>query len=147
MAHKFPNLLVHCVFSTKGRRNLIPETKIPNLCRYIHGIGRNHRIDVLSAGGTPNHLHLLISLPSDISVADALRVLKSNSSRWLREQGIDFAWQEGYGAFSVSASQKEIVQKYIEKQPEHHCRRSFEDEFVGLLRKTGMSYDAESVFG
>jgi hypothetical protein len=80
-------------------------------------------------------------------LADALRVLKSNSSGWLREQGIDFAWQEGYGAFSVSASQKEIVQKYIEKQPEHHCRRSFEDEFVGLLRKTGMSYDAESVFG
>jgi len=147
MAHKYPNLLVHCVFSTKGRRNLIPATKIPHLRQYLYGIGRNHRLPVLSAGGTPNHFHVLVSLPSDVSVADALRVLKANSSRWLREQGIDFAWQEGYGAFSVSASQKELVQKYIEAQPEHHRRRSFEAEFVGMLHKTGVSYDPEDVFG
>ena len=147
MAHKFPNILVHCVFSTKGRRNLIPETKIPHLRQYINGIGRNHRIQMLSVGGTPNHIHVLVSLPSDISVSDALRVLKANSSRWLREQGIDFAWQEGYGAFSVSASQKEVVQKYIESQAEHHRRRSFEDEFVGLLRKTGITYEASTIFG
>jgi REP element-mobilizing transposase RayT len=147
MAHKYPNLLVHCVFSTKGRRNLIPETKVSHLRQYICGIGRNHRIQGALVGGTPNHIHVLVSLPSDISVSDALRVLKANSSRWLREQGIDFAWQEGYGAFSVSASQKEVVQKYVEKQPEHHRRRSFEDEFVGLLRKTGITYEASAVFG
>src|SRR5579871_4234481 len=123
MAHRYPNILVHCVFSTKERRDLIPNKTLPVLWKYFAGIGRNHGIPVLSAGGTSNHSHLLIALPSDITVAKAVQVLKANSSRWLHEHGGEFAWQEGYGAFSVSASNKEAVKDYIAHQAEHHQKR------------------------
>jgi len=147
MAHKYPNVLIHCVFSTKERKNTIPQPLLPTLFNYLNGIGRNVRVPVLVAGGTANHLHMLIALPSDVPLAKAIQIFKANSSRWLGEQGINFAWQEGYGAFSVSASNREIVQKYIEHQTEHHAKRSFEDEFVTLLKRSGVTYDPEQVFG
>jgi putative transposase len=95
MAHKYPNILIHCVFSTKERRNLIPDEMIPRLGKYFAGIGRNHGIPVLAAGGTANHSHLLIALPADVAPAKAIQVLKANSSRWLHEHGLEFAWQGG----------------------------------------------------
>jgi putative transposase len=75
-----------------------------------------------------------------------VQIFKANSSRWLREHKIDFTWQEGYGAFSVSASNLETVKRYIEHQREHHARRSYEDEFTALLKKSGVSYELETVF-
>jgi putative transposase len=147
MAHKFPNILIHLVFSTKDRRDLIPNELRTLLWKYLAGIGRNHRISVLGAGGTANHIHLLIALPSDVTVAKVVQILKANSSRWIGEHGIDFAWQEGYGAFSVSASHLPVVRDYIEQQPQHHTKRSYEDEFLTLLRKTGVGFEPEQVFG
>jgi REP-associated tyrosine transposase len=147
MAHKYPNILIHLVFSTKERRNLIPDELRPILWKYLAGIGRNHKIPVLAAGGTTNHVLLLIALPSDSTIAKAVQVLKANSSRWIGEHGIAFAWQEGYGAFSVSASHTSAVRDYIERQPEHHARRSYEDEFLTLLRKIGVAFEPEQVFG
>jgi putative transposase len=82
-----------------------------------------------------------------MNLAKAMQVLKANSSRWLGEYGFDFAWQDGYGAFSVSGSNVKAVRHYIEHQPEHHAKHSFEDEFVSLLRKSGVQYDPEFVFG
>ena len=146
MAHKFPNVLIHYVFSTKRRRDLIPTDLQPRLWRYLGGIGANHDIPVLTAGGTANHAHVLISLPSDVTLAKAVQVLKANSSRWISEHGIAFAWQEGYGAFSVSASNVKAVRDYIDHQAEHHAKRSFEDEFIALLRKSGVAYEPEAVF-
>jgi putative transposase len=147
MAHRYPNILIHCVFSTKERRDLIPQHLLPKLWKYFAGIGRNHRIPVLASGGTLNHSHLLLALPPDIPVAKAIQVLKANSSRWLGEHGIDFAWQEGYGAFSVSSSNKEAVKNYIEHQEEHHQKRSYENEFETMLRKSGIAFDAKNAFG
>jgi putative transposase len=147
MAHKFRNVLIHYVFSTKERRDLIPADLQPQLWKYLGGIGENHGIPVLTAGGTGNHAHVLLSLPTDVSVAKAVQVLKANSSRWVSEHGIDFSWQEGYGAFSVSASNVAAVREYIDHQAEHHARRSFEDEFIALLRKSGVAYDPVAVFG
>lgn len=147
MAHTYPNVLVHCIFSTKQRTNSIPKELIEKLSMYLVGIGNGHRIPVLCAGGTSNHAHVLIALPATVPLAKAVQVLKANSSRWLGEHGFDFAWQEGYGAFSVSASQAEVVRQYIERQAEHHAKHSFEDEFVSLLRKSNVAYDAQSVFG
>jgi len=111
------------------------------------GIGRNHGISVLAAGGTSNHSHLLIVLPPDMPVAKAVQVLKTNSSRWLREHGLDFAWQEGYGAFSVSSSNKEVVKDYIQHQAQHHQKRSYESEFETMLHKSGIAFDAKDAFG
>ncbi len=116
MAHKYPNVLIHFVFSTKERRALIADELQSKLWKYFIGIGTNHKIPVLAAGGIANHAHLLLALPSDVTIAKAIQVMKANSSRWIGEHGIEFAWQEGYGAFSVSASNKDAIVHYIE----HH---------------------------
>lgn len=147
MAHSYPNILVHCVFSTKERRDVIPKEIREQLWKYLSGIAKNYKIGLIEAGGTGNHVHLLMALPSDMTLAKAVQVLKANSSRWMREHKIDFTWQEGYGAFSVSASNRETVRKYISKQEEHHRRRSFEEEFVLFLKKCGVPYDSRFVFG
>jgi len=147
MAHTYPNILVHCVFSTKNRSNSIPENLREKLAMYFVGIGKGHNIPVFCAGGTANHAHVLMALPPTVPLAKAVQVLKANSSRWLGEHGFDFAWQEGYGAFSVSASNAAVVRQYIEHQAEHHAKYSFEDEFVSLLRKSSVAYDFQSVFG
>jgi len=147
MAHTYPNVLVHCIFSTKNRRDLIPDELREKLPMYFVGIGKGQNIPVLCAGGTANHVHLLIALPASVPLAKAMQVLKANSSRWLGEHGFDFAWQEGYGAFSVSSSNVEPVRQYIEHQAEHHAKHSFEDEFISLLRKCKVAYDPQFVFG
>jgi len=147
MAHTYPNVLIHCVFSTKQRRNTIPGELHEKLSMYFVGIGKGHELPVLCAGGTANHSHLLIALPTRVSLAKAVQVLKANSSRWLGDHGLDFAWQDGYGAFSVSSSNVEVVKHYIEHQAEHHAKHSFEDEFVSLLRKSGVSYNPQFMFG
>ena len=147
MAHRYPNILIHCVFSTKERANLIPPDILPKLWKYFAGIGRNHGIPVLAAGGISNHSHLLIALPPDVPVAKAVQVLKVNSSRWLSQHGLDFSWQEGYGAFSVSSSNKAAVVDYIELRAEHHQKRSYESEFEAMLRKSGITFEVKDAFG
>jgi REP element-mobilizing transposase RayT len=144
MAHTHTCNLVHCVFSTKDRANLIPDPE--RLWQYVGGIARQKHILLLAAGGTANHLHLLISLPPTITLAKAVQELKGNTSRWLNESS-RFAWQEGYGAFSVSQSQRKMVVDYIDRQAEHHAKWSFEQEFLTLLKKSGISYDSKFVFG
>jgi putative transposase len=146
MAHRYPNILIHCVFSTKERRDSIPSELISKLPKYFAGIGRNHGIGVLAAGGISNHAHLLIALPPDMAVAKAIQVFKANSSRWIREHGVDFSWQEGYGAFSVSSSNRDAVKDYIERQAEHHRVRSFEGEFEVLVCKSGIAFDEKEAF-
>jgi putative transposase len=97
---------------------------------------------VLAVGGTADHVHLLISLPRTISIAKSVQLLKSGSSKWIHEsfQGSrNFAWQEGYGAFSVGVSQRETTVKYILAQIEHHKRISFEDELKKFLSVHGIN--------
>lgn len=110
-------------------------------------MARGKRIPLLAAGGTENHIHLLISLPSTMTMAEAIQFMKGNTSRWMNDNFGAFAWQEGYGAFSVSQSQRTRVVRYIDGQEEHHRKWSFEDEFVFLLRSYGISYDPKYVFG
>ncbi|MGE5725186.1 MAG: IS200/IS605 family transposase, partial [Acidobacteriota bacterium] len=114
MSHSYPNVLVHCVFSTRERRPLISAELQAKLWRYLSGIARGHKINLLECGGTTNHLHVLLVLPADMPLSKAVQTLKANSSRWLGDHGIDFAWQEGYAAFSVSASQVSSVREYIQ---------------------------------
>ncbi len=147
MAHTYATIFVHLVFSTKERAALIPAEKLGSLWAYVMGIARNHGVIPIAVGGTPNHLHALIQLPATMSVADAANKLKSNSSRWMSGHGPRFAWQEGYGAFSVSPSQVESVKEYVANQAEHHKRRDFEEEFVALLKNCGVDYDPKYVFG
>jgi len=145
MSHTHASVLVHCVFSTKQRANTIPDCDA--LWRYIAVLARDNKITMLAAGGTANHLHLLMAVPPVLPIAKAVQELKGSSSRWLHEHGYSFAWQEGYGAFSVSQSQKQTVIDYIDGQTEHHRKWSFEQEFMTLLKKSGMEYDSRFVFG
>jgi putative transposase len=147
MPHSYPKVLVHCVFSTKERRNIIPAEIQDELQRYIIGTARKFGINVLATGGVADHLHVLMVLPSEMSIAKAVQTLKANSSRWMREKQPLFSWQEGYGAFSVSPSHVGAVKRYIARQPEHHRKRNFEEEFLNLLRLAGVDYDPQFVFG
>jgi putative transposase len=147
MPHSYANNLLHVVFSTRERKRTIPSGSLAELWAVMAGIGRNHRLMVIKIGGMEDHAHILFALPADVTLAHAVQVLKANSSRWMRERVPRFAWQEGYAAFSVSASVAAAVKKYIENQAEHHKRRSFEEEFVMLLEKSGVAYDRKFVFG
>ena len=133
MAHTYTTNLVHCVFSTKERARAIPDGRKEKLWAYLYGIAHNLRIDVLAIGGTSDHVHLLLSLPANRQLAETVRDLKANSSRWMSGHGDAFAWQQGYGAFSVSPSQVPVVKRYIRNQEEHHKKRNFDEEFVALL--------------
>jgi REP element-mobilizing transposase RayT len=145
MSHTHASVLVHCVFSTKQRANIIPDPEA--IWRYLAVVARDHKITLLAAGGTANHTHLLMAIPPVLPLAKAVQELKASSSRWLHEHGYRFAWQEGYGAFSVSQSQRQTVIDYIAKQAEHHKQWSFEQEFMTLLRRSRVEYDPRFVFG
>jgi putative transposase len=146
MSHSYSTVLIHLVFSTKGRRRLIKPDIEPRLWAYIVGIGRNHGIMVHAVGGIEDHLHVLYDLPPTLSRADSIRTIKANSSRWMTQFSPHFAWQKGSGSFSVSVSNKAAVMHYIAGQREHHKKISFEDEFIALLKKHGIAYDPKYVF-
>jgi putative transposase len=142
MSHAYAGNFVHCVFSTKDRRAIIPPGLEARLWAYLGGIAVNLGVRMMAVGGTRNHVHVLIALPARLSLAEVVQKLKANSSRWLGEQGVAFGWQKGYGAFSVSPSMLEKVSSYIHHQAEHHRKRNFEEEFVAFLRKSGIEFDA-----
>ncbi len=146
MSHTHAANFVHCVFSTKERRDLIPPELQERLYAHLIGIADNLGFKILAAGGTANHVHLLIGLPTSSTLAEVVQKLKANSSRWIGENGVRFEWQKGYGAFSVSPSLLTTVQAYIRNQADHHRKRSFEEEFRALLDKSGVAYDAERLF-
>jgi REP element-mobilizing transposase RayT len=147
MSHSYSQNYLHIVFGTKERRKLIAEARQPKLWSYMGGIGRNHGFLVLANGGMEDHVHLLIQLPPVLALAKAVSLLKSNSSRWMNEHGTKFSWQEGYGAFSVSASGLSTVERYIANQPRHHKKMTFEEEYIALLTKHGIQFDPKYVFG
>src|SRR5262249_15779232 len=147
MSHSYVQNHLHVVFSTKEREKLIAKPMQPKLWSYMAGIGRNHDFLVIANGGMEDHVHLLILLPPFLTLAKAINVLKTNSSRWMSEHGTKFAWQEGYGAFAVCKSKIDAVVRYINEQERHHPKRSFEDEFITLLKKHGIDYDPRYVFG
>ena len=150
MSHSYASNRVHLVFSTKGRENLIAEDVQPKLWPYMAGIARQHGFEAIKVGGVSNHIHGLILLPPAIPLAKAVQILKACSSKWLNDTGDgkrSFAWQEGYGAFSVSASQTRAVVDYIANQVAHHAHRNYEEEFIGLLRKYGIRYDPAQALG
>ena len=146
MAHTYAANFVHCVFSTKGRRDLIPAELEDRLFAYLMGVARHLRVTLIAAGGTANHVHLLLGLPPALSLAEVVQKMKANSSRWMEEHGIVFEWQKGYGAFSVSPSMLSTVQAYVRNQKEHHRTESYQDEVRRLLRLHGLEADEEHMW-
>ncbi len=137
------SLHYHIVFSTKERRPFIVPAWRERLHAYLGGIVRNLDGVAEAVGGMDDHVHLLIGLRATHCVADVVGSVKAVSSRWVHEKISDraFAWQEGYGAFTVSASQREQVREYIARQEEHHQKLTFEEEYLEFLKRSGLEYD------
>ena len=148
MAHTFADLLTHVIFSTKDREPFVTPDIRPDLLAYMGGIVRNLHGKMIDSNARPDHIHCLLSLPPTLAVADALRLLKTNSSLWVHEtRGRPaFAWQIGYGAFSVSRSTVPAVLKYIRNQDQHHRKITFQEEFIIFLKRHGISYDERYIW-
>jgi REP element-mobilizing transposase RayT len=136
------------VFSTKVRQRLIAADLQPRLWSFIGGIARKNGFKALAVGGAEDHAHVLLSLPATITLAKAVQLLKGASSHWMNETcKVRFAWQEGYGAFTIGISQKSNTIAYIQSQSEHHRKGDFRQEFVAFLKKHGVEYDPRYVLG
>jgi putative transposase len=149
MAHTYANLLTHVIFSTKDRCGFIAADLGRLLFPYMGGIIRELNGTALAINGLTDHVHLLLALPPNLALSEAMRVLKTNSSRWVHEQWPQrraFAWQTGYGAFSVSQSNADQVCAYIASQEEHHRRVSFQEEFLAFLKRHGIAYDERYIW-
>ena len=138
------SLHFHLIFGTKNHEPFMAKEWRPRLHAYMGGILRNVNTVPEIVGGVEDHVHILVGLHATERLSDIMRELKSISSRWVREEMkiSQFAWQEGYGAFTVSASQRESVRHYIENQEEHHRTRSFKEEYLEFLVKSGVEHDA-----
>jgi len=147
LAHTSGNVVVHLIFSTKGRRPLITPEIRSDLFAYLGGIIREMQGKALIINGTTDHVHMLVRIRPAHSAAEVARVVKANSSRWAREKwNSDFAWQTGYGVFSVSESNVAAVARYIAAQEQHHRKRPVQQEFAGFLQKNKIPYDERYIW-
>ena len=142
MPHSHTQITLHVIYSTKDRAKSIPRGSQRRLWEFIGGICRNLGIIALEIGGVEDHVHMLLQIPATTAVADAVSKIKANSSRWAHRNALDFSWQDGYGAFSVSASAIPAVIRYIRNQEAHHRKQSFRDEWTAILKRHGMEPDS-----
>ena len=142
MGHTYTCSLHHVVFSTKERRPWIAEPLRDSLNAFMGGIARKNGFKFLGAGGVADHTHLLISTPAHLDLSKAVQLIEAGSSKYFRQTHQPrFEWQEGFSAFSVSKSAQAAMLDYIHNQPEHHRKRSFDDELKVLLEKHGIKMD------
>jgi putative transposase len=144
MSQSLSNILIHIVFSTKERRPFIQPAIEQDLHHYITGICEAHDCPVYQIGGMEDHIHILISLSRTISLSKLIGEIKANSSKWIKGKGLNyqyFAWQSGYGVFSIGQSGFQPTVHYIAQQKEHHKKGSFQEEFLSMLKKYQVSFD------
>ena len=144
MAQSLSENLVHIVFSTRAREPLLADAWREEFHTYVGGIVRHHRRALLAAGSVEDHVHLLVRMPRDLTIATMVKWIKVGSGEWIRKQGPEqkeFRWQGGYGAFSVSCSLRGQVESYLARQRQHHQKHSFQDELRRLLRAHEIAFD------
>lgn len=149
MASTFTNLLYHIVYSTKYRSDTIAPAWQADLYAYIGGIIKERDGIPLEIGGMPDHIHILTKLSPKLAIMDVLRDIKAVSSKWVNDSQLSrdrFEWQTGYGAFSVSQSQVDVVRTYIRNQKEHHRKTPFKTEFITLLERHQIEFELKYVF-
>ena len=147
MSHTAGNLVLHLIFSTKDRKPLITSEIRTDLFAYLGGIIREMRGTALIVNGTADHVHLLVRIRPAQAAGEIARVLKTNSSLWVHKKwGVPFAWQTGYGAFSVSESYIPTVSRYIARQQEHHRKLTFQEEYLAFLKKNKIAYDERYIW-
>lgn len=150
MANTYTSLNYHIIFSTKNRREWIKQDLEQRIWEYIGGIARQHGMMALKVRGVEDHIHALINSPPINAPSRIAQILKGESSKWIHETFATmrwFSWQDGYGAFSVGKRDLAAVVRYIENQREHHRRKTFQEEYLELLRAYGIQYDDRYVWG
>ncbi|MEM7510935.1 MAG: IS200/IS605 family transposase [Bacteroidota bacterium] len=149
MPNTYTQLYIQYVFAVKNRKPLIREEIRILIEKYIYGIITQLNHKMLAIYCMPDHCHIFVGMSPTQSVSDLARMIKANSAKWINAERLTkqkFSWQEGYGAFSYAKSQKEQVIKYILHQPEHHRKRSFQEEYLNFLKKFEVDYDEKYVF-
>ena len=150
MANTYTSLHYHIIFSTKNREPwLVPDIE-ERIWAFIGGIARAHKMTALQIGGVEDHIHALVTAPARIAPAQIAQYLKGDSSKWIHEEFRSlrsFGWQDGYGGFTVSKSNLREVIRYIQNQREHHRKRTFQEEYLDLLRKNDIEYDERYLWG
>jgi REP element-mobilizing transposase RayT len=149
MSHTFTDILIHSLFSTRDREPILDTTLRSELFSYMGGILKHLGCQPLLINGPSDHVHLLFVLPPRLPRADVIEKVKANASKWVHEwytEKRDFAWQQGYTAFSVSPSNRQRVLDYIVRQEEHHRRRTFQEEVLAFLKKAGIPFDSKRIF-
>ena len=144
MAQTLVSLMVHVIFSTKNRERIITPEIEPELFAYVGGNLKNHESRLLDAGGTADHVHLLVSQSKNVSLSSLMKDVKKDSSSWIKTKRISFRnfhWQDGYGAFSIGKSDIPELKEYIAGQKEHHRKRTFQEELIEFLEEYGVAYD------
>ena len=144
MAQSLSTMAIHVIFSTQFRFPYLKAEYRSELFLYLAGIAKNNFSDVYEIGGIEDHVHILCALPRTVSIAKLVELLKRSSSKWLKTKNSTlktFAWQSGYGAFSVSPSKIDIVRRYIRNQEHHHQRSTFQSEFLAFLKSSGTHFD------
>jgi REP element-mobilizing transposase RayT len=150
MANTYTKIYLQFVFAVKHRQAIIPPDFQERLNTYIGGIVTNQGQKNLIVNGVEDHIHLFVGInKANINLSEFVNVIKTNSSKWINETGIipqKFQWQEGYGAFSYSASHIDNVYKYVENQQIHHQKTTFKKEYIGLLKAFDIDYDEKYLF-
>ncbi|MDH4202168.1 MAG: IS200/IS605 family transposase [Phycisphaerae bacterium] len=140
----YHSLYYHIIFSTKNRNTYLDDAQLEEMYKYMSGVIKSMKAKLFLVNGPSDHVHIALSMSPDVSISDCARTIKANTSRWIHErfEGLrDFAWQEGYSAFSVSKSNIQSVTKYIQNQREHHKTISFEEELKSFLKKHHIEYN------
>jgi putative transposase len=149
MAQSLANVLIHLVFSTKNRHRWIDSEIEEELFKYVSGICREVHCPAHKLGASDDHIHIACSLGRTISISKLVEEIKTGSSKWIKTRGLrysEFAWQNGYGAFSIGQSQLDDLRRYIANQREHHRHVSFQDEFREFLRRYEIEFDERYVW-
>ena len=149
MPQSLAQIYLHVVFSTKNRYPFIERKVEHELYAFLGASIKRLGGISLSINGTSDHIHILALFPRTVTVADFIKDIKANSSRWIKTKGEEyqnFAWQDGYGIFSVSSSKKQVVTNYIAGQKEHHNKTTFKDEFLQFLNEYQIEYDERYVW-
>ena len=149
MANTYTQIYIQIVFAVQERQSLISTEYKDELYKYITGIVRNNNQKLITINGMPDHLHLLIGLKPSMALSNLIKVVKSDSSKFINKKKWmlgKFSWQEGFGAFSYSRSQLDNVINYIRNQESHHSKNTFKDEYTTLLEKFGVEYNNKYLF-
>jgi putative transposase len=150
MANTYTALFYHLIFSTKNRMKFIAPEIEQRIWEYMGGVARKHQMIALQVGGMEDHLHALVMAPPTLAPSNIAKFLKGHSSKWIHEEFphlSHFAWQDGYGGFTINKSNLPTVIHYIQNQREHHRAKTFQEEYLEFLQKHEIAYDERYIWG